>query len=208
MFEADLADFVTLKEGQGFAVSVANLTTVGGNTTTAIKNYIKTQYLGANPPDYVILVGDYYPGNAADLTNWDFRSDDYGNYRTDLHYYTMDNDTEFVPDIFGGRFPVRTVAQLTAMIDKYLAYQDLSGVEPWIKKAEFLASNDGSYYDVAEASHNYVINSYTLPHGYTGIFPNNPQPGGDKIYAITYGGTGAHAVASMNDDRAFIQWNR
>ena len=207
MFEADLADFVTLKEGQGFAVSVANLTTVGGNTTTAIKNYIKTQYLGANPPDYVILVGDYYPGNAADLTNWDFRSDDYGNYRTDLHYYTMDNDTEFVPDIFGGRFPVRTVAQLTAMIDKYLAYQDLSGVEPWIKKAEFLASNDGSYYDVAEASHNYVINSYTLPHGYTGIFPNNPQPGGDKIYAITYGGTGAHAVASMNDDRAFIVYS-
>ncbi|HOZ38768.1 MAG TPA: C25 family cysteine peptidase [Anaerolineaceae bacterium] len=205
MFQADLADFVTLKESQGFTTSVVNLTTVGGNTTASIKNYIKTQYLGANPPDYVILVGDYYPGNAADLTNWNFRTD--SGFRTDLHYYTMDSETEFVPDIFGGRFPVRTVSQLTAMIDKYLAYQDLSGVEPWIKKAEFLASNDGSYYDVAEASHNYVINSYTLPHGYTGIFPNNPQPGGDKIYAITYGGTGAHAVASMNDDRSFIVYS-
>ena len=205
MFQADLAAFVTLKESQGFAVSVANLTTVGGNTTTAIKNYIKTQYLGANPPDYVILVGDYYPGNAADLTNWDFRTD--SGFRTDLHYYTMDSDTEYVPDIIGARFPVRTVAQLNAMIDKYLAYQDLSGVEPWIKKAEFLASNDGDFYDMAEASHNYVIDSYTLPHGNSGIFPKNPQPGGDKIYAIAYGGTGALAVASMNDDRSFIVYS-
>jgi hypothetical protein len=206
MFETGLADFVALKQNQGFSVSVANLTTVGGNTTTAIKNYIKAQYIGSTPPDYVILVGDYISGNpAGSITNWNFRTD--SGYRTDLHYYTMDSETEFVPDIFGGRFPVRTVAQLNAMIDKYLAYQDLSGVEPWIKKAEFLASNDGSYYWMAEASHNYVIDSYTLPHGYTGIFPNNPQPGGDKIYAITYGGTGAHAVASMNDDRSFIVYS-
>lgn len=205
MFEADLADFVSLKESQGFTISVENLSDLGGNSTAAIKDYIKTQYLGDTPPDYVILVGDYYPGNAADLTNWIFRTD--SGFRTDLHYYTMDSETEYVPDIFGARFPVRTVAQLTAMVDKYVAYQAQSGEEPWIKKAEFLASNDGSFYDVAEASHNYVINSYTLPKGYTGIFPNNPQPGGDKIYAITYGGTGAHAVASMNDHRSFIVYS-
>lgn len=205
MFQANLSNFVALKESQGFSTSVVSLTTVGGNTTTAIKNYIKTEYLGPNPPDYVILVGDYYPGNAADLTNWNFRTD--SGFRTDLHYYTMDSETEFVPDILGGRFPVRSVAQLNAMVNKYLAYQDASGVEPWIKKAEFLASNDSYYYDVAEASHNYVISSYTLPHGYTGIFPNNPQPGGDKIYAITYGGTGADAVASMNDGRSFIVYS-
>lgn len=202
MFQGNLSSFVALKQSQGFSTSVVNLSTIGGNNTTAIKNYIKAQYQGANPPDYVILVGDYYPGNAADLTNWNFRTDT--DYRTDLHYYTMDSDTEYVPDILGGRFPVRTVAQLTAMVNKYLAYQDLSGVEPWIKKAEFLASNDSGYYQVAEGSHNYVISAYTSPKGYTGIFPNNPQPGGDKIYAITYGGTGAHAVASMNDDRSFI----
>jgi len=205
MFQTDLAPFVTLKQQQGFDVSVVNLTTIGANTTSAIKNYIKTQYIGTNPPDYVLLVGDYYPGNAADLTNWNFRTDSI--YRTDLHYYTMDSETEYVPDILGGRFPVRSVAQLNAIIDKYLAYQDLSGVEPWIKKAEFLASDDGGFYDVAEGSHNYVISSYTLPLGYTGIFPNNPQPGGDKIYAITYGGDGADAVASMNDDRSFIVYS-
>lgn len=52
-FETGLADFVALKESQGFSVAIANLTTVGGNTTAAIKSYIKAQYLGATPPDYV-----------------------------------------------------------------------------------------------------------------------------------------------------------
>ena len=205
-FEAGLADFVSLKESQGFSVALVNLTTVGGNTTTAIKNYIKAQYQGANPPDYVLLVGDYISGNpAGSLTNYTMRTAP--SYRTDLQYFTMDNETEYVPDIFYGRFPVRTAANLSAMIDKYEAYQDITGDEDWVKKIEYLASNDGSYYDVAERTHNYVINNYTLPLGYSGIFPNDSEPGGDKVYAITYGGGGADAVASMNDDRVMVVYS-
>lgn len=206
MFEAGLADYVALKESQGFSVSVVNLTTVGGNTTTAIKNYIKTQYQGANPPDYVLLVGDYISGDpAGSLTNYIMRTA--SGYRTDLQYFTMDNETEYVPDIFYGRFPVRTTANLSAMIDKYEAYADVSGDEAWVKKIEYLASNDSGYYDVAERTHEYVINNYTLPLGYSGIFPNNPQAGGDKVYAITYGGTGANAVTSMNDNRVMLVYS-
>ena len=205
-FETGLADFVALKESQGFSVAIANLTTVGGNTTAAIKSYIKAQYLGATPPDYVLLVGDYISGNpVGSLTNYTMRTA--SSYRTDLQYFTMDNETEFVPDIFYGRFPVRTAANLTAMIDKYEAYQERAGDEDWVKKIEYLASNDGSFYHVAERTHNYVIDNYTLPLGYTGIFPNNPQPGGDKIYAITYDGDGADAVASMNDDRVMLVYS-
>jgi len=206
MFEAGLADYVTLKANQGFSVSVVNLTTVGGNTTTAIKNYIKAQYQGANPPDYVLLVGDYISGNPlGSLTNYTMRTS--SSYRTDLQYFTMDNETEFVPDIFYGRFPVRTAANLSAMVNKYLAYNETAGDESWVKKIEYLASDDSGHYMVAERTHNYVINNYTLPLGYTGIFPANPQPGGDKIYAITYGGTGTHAVASMNDNRAMLVYS-
>lgn len=203
MFEAGLADFVSLKESQGFSVAVANLTTVGGNTTTAIKNYIKAQYLGANPPVYVLLVGDYDSTTETfGLTNYVMRTA--SGYRTDLQYFTMDNESEYVPDIFYGRFPVRTAANLTAIIDKYEAYNGITGDEEWVKKIEYLASDDGGYYQVAERTHNYVIDNYTLPLGYTGIFPNNPQIGGDKIYAITFDGDGTDAVASMNDDRAMV----
>lgn len=206
MFQSAMQRFVDLKTGQGFQVNMVNLTTVGGNTTSAIRAYILAQYNGANPPDYVILVGDYISGDpVGSITNWPFRTS--GGYRTDLHYYTMDSDSEFTPDVLGARFPVRTLEQLNAMIDKYEAYDDVSGAEAWVKKAEFLASNDSSFYHVAEGSHNFVIDSFTLPRGYTGIFPTNPQPGGDKIYAITYGGTGAHAVASMNDNRALLLYS-
>ncbi|NLB71727.1 MAG: hypothetical protein GX797_06960 [Chloroflexi bacterium] len=206
IYEAGLANFVSLKQSQGFTVSVANLTTAGGNTTTAIKTYIKAQYNGTNPPDYAILVGDYVSGNpAGSLTNYVMRTS--SEHRTDLQYFTMDNETEYYPDIFYGRFPVKTTDQLSAMVDKYVAYHAIAGDEDWVKKISFLASNDSSYYHFAERTHNYVIENYTLDLDYTGIFPNNPQPGGDKVYAITYGGTGANAVATMNDDRVMLVYS-
>src|SRR5690606_40859078 len=40
------------------------------------------------------------------LTNYVMRTA--SGYRTDLQYFTMDNESEYVPDIFYGRFPVRT----------------------------------------------------------------------------------------------------
>lgn len=205
-FESGLSGLVALKQSQGFDVSVVNLTTVGGNTTTAIKNYIKTQYQGAHPPVYVYLIGDTQNSQHSTwtLTNYAFKSSGgYGAY-TDLHYFTMDSDSEFVPDILWGRFPVRELSHLQNMIANLQWFNQTSGDEAWVKKAEFLASDDSGHYQVAEGTHNYCIENYTLPRGYTGIFPNNPQPGGDKIYAITYNGTGANAIASINDNRSYI----
>ncbi len=205
VYESALASFVSLKQSQGFSVSLVNLSTTGTDTTS-IKNYIRGQYQGTTPPVYVLLVGDYNDGEDS-LTNWPFRSSGQSSYRTDLEYFTMDGNTDFVPDMLYGRFPVRDVVQVGNITAKLVAYEAANGSEVWVKKAEFLASNDSSFYDVAEATHNYVINTYTLPKGYSGIFPNNPQPGGDKIYAITYGGTGANAVTSMNDDRSFVVYS-
>jgi len=203
-YESGLAALVSLKQSQGFNVSVANITTVGGNTTTAIKNYIKTQYQGANPPDYVLLVGDYNNG-ADSITNYQFRTG--GSSRTDLYFFTMDNETEFVPDIFYGRFPVRNSTQLANMVAKLQTYAARSGQEAWVKKAAFLATSDGGWYDVAEATHNYVINSYTLPKGYSGFFPTNPMPGGDKLYAITHSATTTDVTNAINDDRAMVVYS-
>ncbi len=99
----------------------------------------------------------------------------------------MDGASDWHPDIGRGRFPVRSPEQTTYMVDKYLAYANLTGQEPWVKKASFPATCD--LYTVAEGTHNYVIDTYTAPKGYIGHFPNDPQPGGDKLYCITYGAT-------------------
>ena len=200
-YAAGLSSYVSLKQAQGYDVSVATISQVGGNTTTAIKNYIKAQYIGANPPVYVLLVGDYNNGTDS-ITNYPFITEP--PYRTDLYFFTMDNESEFVPDIFYGRFPVRSTAQLANVVSKLQAYESYSGAEPWVKKAAFIATSDNGFYQVAEGTHNYVINTYTASKGYTGIFPTNPMPGGDKLYAITYGATGANVITSINNNRAMV----
>ncbi|MFN2168640.1 MAG: C25 family cysteine peptidase, partial [Anaerolineae bacterium] len=118
---------------------------------------------------------------------------------TDLYYATMDGASDWHPDIGRGRFPVRSAAQTTIMVNKYLTYANLTGQEPWLKKAAFLATCD--QYLVAEGTHNYVINNYTGPNGYTGIFPNNPEWGGDKLYCITHNATASNIQASVNEGR-------
>ena len=203
-WDAGLAPLIALKQSQGFTVTKAKLSEIGGNNTTSIKNHIKTQYQGTNPPVYVILVGDYMVNNPTNgLTN--FEGQTYlAENRTDLYYFTMDNDSEFIPDILWGRFPVISLQQLENMINNLIWYHNTGGDEPFVKKAEFLGSDDYSHWHIAEGTHNYVIDTYLISRGYTGIFPNNPQPGGDKIYAHTYNATGAHAIASMNDNRSFV----
>ncbi|MEJ2211190.1 MAG: C25 family cysteine peptidase [Anaerolineae bacterium] len=185
--------FVDLQEQRGRTVTMTRLSDIpGGATTTAIKAYIQTAYdTWPLPPSYVLLVGD-----TDTLPGWNSVS---AGEITDLYYVTMDGSSDYVPDIGRGRFPVRSADQTTILVDKYLSYAALGGSEPWLKTASFIATCD--QYTVAEGSHNYVIQNYTQPGGYTGTFPNNPQPGGDKLYCITLSAGQADVQAALNQGR-------
>jgi hypothetical protein len=185
--------FAMLKESRGFEVTTTRVSDIpGGGSNSAIKAYIQEAYdTWPTPPSYVLLVGD-----TNTIPGWDSVS---ASEVTDLYYATMDGSADWHPDIGRGRFPVRSAAQTTTMVDKYLTYAGFTGAEPWLKKAAFIASCDD--YQTAEGTHNYVIDSYTRPNGYTGIFPNNPEPGGDKIYCVTYGGSSTNITNGANDGR-------
>lgn len=207
-YVSGLANFVTLKQSQGFTVTLASTTSICGASTCStaqIKAYIQNAYNTWTPaPSYVLLVGDHNDG-ADSIPAWNFPG--YSSYYTDLYYVTMGDSSDYVPDIHRGRFPVRDTAQLANMVANNQTYAGFGGTEAWVKKAAFLATSDSGWYNVAEGTHNYVINTYTLPLGYTGIFPANPQAGGDKLYAITYGATNANVVASVNDWRAMVVYS-
>ncbi|MFN2227017.1 MAG: C25 family cysteine peptidase, partial [Anaerolineae bacterium] len=143
------------------------------------------------PPSYVLLVGD-----TNTLPGWDSIS---AGEVTDLYYVTMDGSADYVPDLGRGRFPVRSAEQTAILVDKYLSYAGLGGSEPWLKTASFIATCD--QYTIAEGTHNYVITNYTEPEGYTGTFPNNPQPGGDRLYCITHSAGQADVHAALNQGR-------
>jgi uncharacterized repeat protein (TIGR01451 family) len=192
-----MSPFVTLKQNQGYAVTIVRTSEIpGGATTSAIQAYIQNAYHNWSvPPSFVLLVGD-----TDTIPTW---TGPVIGTSTDLYYGTMDatGTGEWHPDIGIGRFPVRSAAQATTMVNKYVAYAQLTGEESWLKEASFPASCDSDNYDVAEATHNYVISTHTLPRGYTGTFPNNPQPGGDKLYCITYGAGYTNLVNAFNQGR-------
>ena len=181
---------VDLRENRGFDVTLTLASQIPGGATTAnIKAYIQAAYdTWSLPPSYVLLVGD-----TDTLPTW--TGPEIGT-SSDLYYATMDGSGDWHPDIGRGRFPVRSAQQTTYMVNKYLEYATLTGQEPWLKTASFPATCDN--YTVAEGSHNYVIDNYTAPGGWTGSFPNDPQPGGDKLYCVTYGATHPDLVEQFN----------
>jgi hypothetical protein len=200
-FLSTLSTLVNLKEEQGFSTTLVGLSTTG-TTTTGIKNYIQNAYNTWSPaPTYVLLVGDVNNGS---LSMPAFTGQSSGTV-TDLYYGTVDG-SDWIPDVFVGRLPARNTTQLNTMINNLIAYHNLTGAESWVKKASFLASSDSNYWDFAEATQNYVINTHTAPEGYTGTFPNSPQSGGDKLYAVTYSAGNSQVVNAINNKRALISY--
>lgn len=200
-FIGTLDALVNLKENQGHPVTLAALSTTG-STAESIKSYISNAYHNwPSPPTYVILVGDVNNGANSMPAFTGLSSETV----TDLYYGTVDGN-DWIPDIFVGRLPARDTNQLTTMINNLSAYNNLTGTEPWVKKAAFLASNDSNYWDFAEATQNYVISTHTQPDGYTGTFPSSPQAGGDKLYAVTYNAGNAQVVNAINNRRALISY--
>jgi hypothetical protein len=191
--------FVQLKESRGFDVTLTALSQIpGGTTPQSIRAYIQNAYeKWPTPPSYLLLVGD-----TDTLPAWrGTGSPGIASFAvTDLYYAAVDG-ADWVPDIGVGRFPVRSAVQATAMVDKYLAYANLSGSEAWLKQAAFPATCDGNWWSVAENTHNYTIDGYTAPLGFTGFFPSNPQPGGDKLYCVSYRASGIHLRQAINQGR-------
>lgn len=200
-FLSTLSELVDLKQSQGYATTLVGLSQTG-STPQEIKSYIQNAYQSwIVPPTFVMLVGDVQNGNLS-LPAFTGES---SQSVTDLYYGTVDG-TDWIPDIFVGRMPARSITQLETMIDNLVAYDNLNGTEAWIKKASFLASNDTNFWDVAEATQNYVIENHTLPRGYSGVYPSVPQSGGDKLFAYTFKAGNPNVIDSINDKRSLISY--
>lgn len=123
MFETTLQPFIQWKTRKGFKVVVA-YTDVIGNTTTAIKSYILSQYTNGTSsdpaPTYVLLVGDVAQVPAFQGSG----------HVTDLYYGEMDGGNDVIPDIYYGRFSAQTAGQLEPQIIKTLQYEQYTMPDP------------------------------------------------------------------------------
>jgi hypothetical protein len=180
-FESGIQQFVNHKTSKGFDVAMFN-TNVTGTTNTAIKNFIQQRYNDPNTkPEFILLVGD-----VAQIPSWIGSGE--GTPNTDLNYVQLEGGDYFA-DAFIGRFSIATTDELQNAINKSMYMENYIGT--LLKKNIFMASEDN--YQVSEGTHNYVINLYFDPAGYTNL----------KLYSHTYGATTQQLINALNDNQIF-----
>jgi hypothetical protein len=102
---------------QGIKTGVVTTTDVGGNTTTAIENYINNAYnTWDNPPAAVLLLGDYGTSGSTVV------SPIYNSYCASDNIYA-DVDGDHLPDVVLARMTAQNATHLETMITKFLDYE-------------------------------------------------------------------------------------
>ena len=105
---------------------------------------------GGPRPQYVLLVGDgHYDFKGAlrpDLPNlippYLLNIDPFiGETAADNRFVSVDGDADFLPDMALGRIPAKSPSDVTAVVDKILAYEKSAAAGDWQKRVAFVADN-------------------------------------------------------------------
>ncbi|MBW6516189.1 MAG: Gingipain R [Candidatus Cloacimonetes bacterium] len=187
MFVDALDPFIDWKTMKGFETIVGVIGSPEvGSTTTSIKNYIQGIWNAASPqdpaPSFVLFVGD-----TAQIPAYS-GGDTVGNHISDLHYVRLEG-TDYLPEMFYGRFSANNLTELQPQIDKTLFYEKLQTTDPsYLGEVVLIAGVDASW---APSHANGHIN-YGTEHYF------NASNG---IYSHTYlyPASGSSSAAIIND---------
>jgi hypothetical protein len=133
----------------------------------AIRAFLSYAYhnwnAGGAPPTYVLLVGDGHydfrgvlkPGLPMLIPPYLLDIDPIiGETAADNRFVSVDGPEDFLADMEIGRIPAKTPADVTAAVDKILAYEAAAGGD-WQQRAVFVADDkyDGNgFHDLSEAA--------------------------------------------------------
>ena len=195
-----LHDYMEIKKSQGFNIYTIDLPKKSSADQTRAK--IQEVYKSQKDLAFAIIIGDAsdVPGRSSTvikgLTDHYFSAIDTAKYEDDING----------PDISVGRIAVSDETSLAIVLRKYTRYikGDFSS-KNWLSNVSFLATDD--QWQLAEGTHNYVIDSYTAKLGYTGSFPKETEAGGDKLYAITYSAHTDDVMTNISKGRAIINYS-
>ncbi|UCG43120.1 MAG: hypothetical protein JSU73_00455, partial [candidate division WOR-3 bacterium] len=151
-WEDNLEPLATWRRRRGLSVFVRNLTQVGGSSAEEVKDYIQDAYDNwPIPPSYVLLVGDVDSIGC-------FVGQGTGNPNTDLNFAMLEG-SDYFPDIDLSRASVVNEAQLDTLVANIVTYEQNTGTggTAWLNRAYFIASSDGGNHQVAESTHQYVM---------------------------------------------------
>lgn len=161
IYADEFADTVNLlvqwKNTLGYNVVSTPISSIGA-TTSQIENAVRNAYNSwEHAPDFVLFVGDALQIPPQEGTAG------FGGHPTDLRYFTVDG-TDYLPDILYGRMSCATISQVSAIINKTIEYETFSFAETdWLRHVVLPACGDDGFWDIAEGTHRYVINTYIHP---------------------------------------------
>ncbi len=154
-----LAEWIDLRESQGYRVATANLDSIyaefnyGVPAPSAIRDFLRFTASGWNPaPRFVLLVGDgsldYRPAETRPhlIPSPLFHTMKLGGAASDHWYTLLDGDDE--PDFALGRLPARSRAELDVIVSKILEYEK---APPSAWRNRYLMINGGSTTDIFTA---------------------------------------------------------
>ncbi len=188
MFVSTLQPFIDWKKREGFNVTVATTEQIG-NTTTAIKNFMQNLWDSSTTqhpaPSYLLLVGDT-PQIPA------FTGATGTGHVTDLNYVRLQG-TDYVPEMYYGRFSATNVAELQPQVDKSLMHEMYTMPDDsYLAEVVMIAGVD-SYYGNSHANGqiNYGTNNYfNSTNGITSstfLYPSSGSQAGAIVSAVSQG---------------------
>jgi hypothetical protein len=162
MFENCIQNWVAWKTLKGIYVDV-NYTDVIGTTAEEIQSFIRNKY-AQDAPTFLMIMGDQdqvVPSGIGSKTAC----------VTDLLYSSVDDDQ--FPDMFHSRFSAETVAEMTAMLNKGMEYEQYTMPDPsYLNNVLFVAGYDNTGWDltVGRPTVWYATNYYyNAEHGFANV---------------------------------------
>ena len=186
-YMSTIQPYVNWKIQKGIPTELVEWSTIG-STATQLQTYIQNRYNADNNLTYVQLVGD--APQIPTLTHNNGGSDP---------SFSLVAGSDNYPDIFIGRFSAETAAQVTAQINKAIAYErDVTTSDNWLSRALGIASDEGgSGGDNGESdiAHMNNIRTDLLNYGYTSV---------DQIYDP--GASASTVTTNVNAGRGFMNY--
>ncbi|MDZ4181628.1 MAG: C25 family cysteine peptidase, partial [Candidatus Cloacimonadaceae bacterium] len=186
-FVPALQPFIEWKTREGFNVILATTEQIGA-TTNGIITYMQGLWAGATPqnpaPSYLLIVGDVaqVPANNGAT----------GSHPTDLNYVRLQG-TDYMPELYYGRFSATTPAEVTNQVNKTLMHEQYTMPnDSYLSEVVMIAGVD-SYWSTTHANGqiNYGTNNYFNPaHGiqsYTYLYPASGSSAAAIVQNVSQG---------------------
>lgn len=187
MFEDAMQPWIEWKTQKGFYLDVKYTDEIGA-TSDDIKAYVRQQYAAETTPTFLILFGDEAQLPPSLSSGYDTQK------VTDNYYASVDDD--HIPDMYCSRMCCETVAEMSALIQKVLQYEQYTMPDPsYLENALLIAGYDywenpkvgqptieyiNEYYINEANGYNEVHKYLDMP--YTGCYNHLSQGVGFALY--------------------------